>query len=169
MDFELFRHTLMKDAELIMWLTEEMPEGQARWKPDPETWSVLEVINHLADEEVEDFRALLDLILHAPARPLPSIDPMGWVTARDYNARALTPSVQRFMSERQRSLAWLRELDAPDWEAAVQMSHGEMRAGDVVASWVAHDQWHIQQLVQIRRAYLAERAKPYRTAYAGTL
>ena len=73
------------------------------------------------------------------------------------------------MSERQRSLAWLRELDAPDWEAAVQMSHGEMRAGDVVASWVAHDQWHIQQLVQIRRAYLAERAKPYRTAYAGTL
>lgn len=169
MDFELLQQTMMKDAELILWMTEGMPEDQARWKPDLDTWSVLEVINHLADEEVEDFRTMLDLILHDPTRSLPSIDPMGWVTSRDYNARALTSSLQRFLAERQRSLAWLRTLEAPNWEMAIEMPHGEMRAGDMVASWVVHDQWHIQQLVQIRRAYLVAHVKPYRTAYAGTL
>ena len=51
----------------------------------------------------------------------------------------------------------------------VEMLHGEMRAGDVAASWVIHDRWHMQQLIQIRRVYLAERFTPYRTAYAGTL
>jgi hypothetical protein len=30
-------------------------EAQARWKPAPEEWSILEVINYLCDEEREDF------------------------------------------------------------------------------------------------------------------
>jgi hypothetical protein len=49
------------------------------------------------------------------------------------------------------------------------MLHGEMRAGDVAASWVIHDPWPMQQLIQIRRAYLAKRFTPYQTAYAGTV
>jgi len=169
MDVEMLHEAMVENAEWIRRMIEGMPPAQARWKPDPDTWSALEVINHLADEEVEDFRTMLDLILHAPTRPLPRIDPMGWVTSRKYNARDLGASLQRFLDQRQRSLRWLHELSSPDWEAAVDMSHGEMRAGDVAASWVIHDQWHMQQLIQIRRAYLAERFAPYRTAYAGTL
>lgn len=35
-------------------------ETQARWRPAPEKWSFLEVVNHLHDEEREDFRRRID-------------------------------------------------------------------------------------------------------------
>ena len=35
---------------------------QARWKPDADSWSILEVVCHLVDEEREDFRTRLDHI-----------------------------------------------------------------------------------------------------------
>lgn len=34
---------------------------QARWKPTPDKWSMLEVVNHLYDEEREDFRQRLSV------------------------------------------------------------------------------------------------------------
>ncbi len=39
-------------------------DEQARWKPSPESWSMLEVVNHLYDEEKDDFRFRLDSLLH---------------------------------------------------------------------------------------------------------
>ena len=42
-----------------------------------------------------------------------------------------------------------------------------MHAGDIFASWVAHDGLHLRQLVELHRM-LAERAvKPYKIGYAG--
>lgn len=52
----------------IATLTSDMSDKQARWKPVPESWSALEVLNHLCDEESEDFRLRLDLTLHTPER-----------------------------------------------------------------------------------------------------
>ncbi|MEZ4640023.1 MAG: DinB family protein [Caldilineaceae bacterium] len=48
---------LLKNAERIRCLVEGMSDQDARWKPDAESWSILEVINHLADEEEADFIA----------------------------------------------------------------------------------------------------------------
>jgi hypothetical protein len=95
---------------------------------------------------------------------------MTWVTSRRYNERALAPSLAQFQEERARSLAWLRGLDAPDWERAVDAPWGKpIRAGDVAAAWPVHDLWHLQQIVQVRRAYLARQLAPYDVRYAGTL
>ena len=33
--------------------------GDARWRPEEGGWSVLEIVNHLADEETQDFRQRL--------------------------------------------------------------------------------------------------------------
>ena len=77
------------NAERIRALAAGVAPDAARWKPDPETWSILEVVNHLYDEERLDFRVRLDTILHRPEEPWPRIDPQGWVTERRYNdARA---------------------------------------------------------------------------------
>ena len=55
---------------------------QARWKPSLDKWSILEVVNHLYDEEREDFRQRLSLVLADPMQPWPPIDPRTWVTSR---------------------------------------------------------------------------------------
>lgn len=156
-------------AGRIRALVEGVSNEQARWKPDAESWSILEVVNHLADEEREDFRTRLDTILHHAGQQPPPIDPQGWVTSRGYNQRDLKESLDRFPAERQQSLAWLRGLEAPDWTITVLGPGGGwvIRGGDMAAAWVAHDLLHLRQLVELHWAWTQRAVAPYVTQYAG--
>ena len=42
-----------------------------------------------------------------------------------------------------------------------------MRAGDLLASWAAHDTHHQRQIVRLRYHRLEQLAEPYSLAYAG--
>ena len=140
----------------------------APWKPSPDKWSLLEVTAHLLDEEREDFRTRLDLTLHHPDADWPPIDPVGWVTARNYAARELPPTLQQFLEERLRSVAWLRGLGSPDWQSIhPHPAFGSMRAGDLLASWVAHDLLHIRQIARLHFQRVGTLAEPFGTGYAG--
>ncbi len=129
---------------------------------------MLEVINHLYDEEREDFRVRLNLILTEPEKSWPPIDPEGWVSQRRYNDRDLEGSLKAFLSERDRSIEWLHSLGDPDWDATCRTPFGVMRAGDMFASWVTHDQLHMRQLVELHRQLTAKLAQPYHFDYAGS-
>lgn len=167
MDIERSKQLLLQNSERIRSLLQGVPTEQARWKPDPDSWSILEVVNHLLDEEREDFRVRLDIILHEPDRKMPPIDPEGWVMERRYNDRNLDESLKKFLSERQASLGWLEKIGEPDWQASYQMPFGPIRAGDMFASWVAHDLLHLRQLVELHRAYMLELVAPFEVGYAG--
>lgn len=130
---------------------------EARWKPPSGNWSVLEIIGHLADEEVEDFRTRVRSTLEDPSRPWPPIDPEGWAKSRDYSARDPQEALERFMSERRTSIEWLRSLVTPDWSKAyVHPKFGAMVAGNLLAAWAAHDALHLRQIAK-RLFELAER------------
>ena len=136
-------------------------------RPDAGSWSLLEVICHLYDEEREDFRQRLDIILHRPDSPWPPIDPPGWVSERSYNTRDLADMLAQWRAEREKSLAWLAALVTPDWEAEYLAPFGHIKAGDMLAAWAAHDGLHIRQLVELRRSRLVSLARPYDVRYAG--
>jgi hypothetical protein len=125
------------------------------------------VINHLLDEEEEDFRVRLDFALHRPDEPWPGIDPGGWVTERQYNGRDPGESLRNFLAAREKSLVWLKGLSSPNWETAYDAPFGRITAGDIFASWVAHDLLHIRQLVELHWAYTMMKVDPYRVNYAG--
>jgi hypothetical protein len=156
---------LSRQAQAIHSLASGISEEHARWRPDPESWSILEVVNHLYDEEREDFRAHVDAILNGKTWTF--IDPQGWVTERGYNQRQLEESLANFLAEREKSLAWLRELGSPDWDLAFQAPFGPLRAGDVLVSWAAHDLLHLRQLVELHYAYTLLKSSPYSAQYAG--
>lgn len=168
MDADGLMAQLALNGERIAGLVAGVSAEQARWRPAADTWSLLEVINHLYDEERDDFRVRLNLILHDPAAEWPPIDPKGWVTAREYNARDLAQSAQRFLAERAASLAWLRGLAALDWDATVHTLWGwSTTAGDMLAAWAAHDVLHMRQLVELHWAHVSYLAAPCTTIYAG--
>lgn len=162
-----FMNRLEQQARMIEAFVVTISEEQARWKPAPEQWSILEVVNHLYDEEQEDFRVHLDLILHKPEQPWPRIDPPGWVIQRQYNQRFLKPSLANFLQARQVSLDWLRHLAAPNWEAVYAAPFGAIPAGNMLAAWTAHDLLHLRQFVELHWAYLTAQAAPFNVAYAG--
>ena len=163
---ETLRH-LRENSEIIRLLVQNMADETARHKPDAAFWSVVEVINHLYDEEREDFREHLDQILHRSEEPWSPIDPQAWVTERNYNGRSLPESLANFLRERQRSLDWLEELPSPDWEAVHTTPWGQISAGDMMASWVAHDILHMRQLVELKWATTVPDLAPYQVDYAG--
>lgn len=167
MNLELMITQLTANAGRIRALVQGVPAEQARWKPAADAWSVLEVINHLADEERLDFRVRLEYILCRPGQIWPPIDPVGWVTARGYNQRQLEPSLADFWAARQESLAWLRNLEPPDWRTMGEAPFGQITAGDMAAAWLAHDLLHLRQLVELHWAWATIRLEPYRADYAG--
>ena len=75
MDMDRLLSQMIEDAARVGALVQGVSDQQARWKPDPDSWSILEVLNHLLDEEREDFRVRLDYTLHRPGEPWPPIDP----------------------------------------------------------------------------------------------
>lgn len=167
MQFEVLYQELAGGVEVIRALVAGVTAEEARYRPAPESWSILEVICHLYDEEREDFRQRLDIMLHRPTEALPDIDPQGWVTSRQYNERDLGEMLEKFAEERARSLVWLKGLTEPNWETEYSNQYGSMKAGEMFAAWVAHDNLHIRQLVELRRARLVNLTAPYDVGYAG--
>ena len=167
MDLEHFAVRMAQHSACIRGLVEGITAEQARWRPDPASWSVLEVVGHLWDEEREDFRVRIDYTLHRPGERWPRNNPGGWVTEHRYNERDLAESLDGFLSCREASLAWLRGLISPDWGAIYQAPWGPITAGDLFAAWVAHDLLHMRQLVELRWALLQAEVAPRDTQYAG--
>ena len=89
------------------------------------------------------------------------------MTERGYNLRDPAASLARFLSEREASIAWLRGLSAPDWDTTFEAPWGPISAGDIFASWVAHDLLHMRQLLELHWAYMTAEMEPYRPDYAG--
>lgn len=158
---------LANQAEAIRGLAQGISAEQARWKPAADAWSILEVINHLYDEEREDFRRHLDDTLHNPGSPWHPIAPGDWVTQRGYNQLDLPGSLANFLREREQSLHWLRELPAIDWQVETVTPWGKISAGALAASWAAHDLLHLRQLIELHYAWTVKYAQPYSVEYAG--
>jgi hypothetical protein len=167
MEYLTLLQELTNSTEMIRTLLAGIPQEDAAVKPTPEAWSILEVTCHLRDEERADFRARLDTILHRPAEPFAMINPQGWVTERKYNEQNFEQMIESFFAERAQSLEWLKGLAGGDWETTHTDEYGSVTAGEMFSSWIAHDNLHIRQLVELRRAHIEKITQPYPIEYAG--
>jgi hypothetical protein len=167
MDYQTLYQELVNSTEMIRALINGIGQEQAQVKPDAESWSILEVICHLYDEEREDFREHLDFILNRQNEEWHVIDPQKWVTERKYNEQDFVQMQEKFHAERRKSLEWLKGLENVDWETTYSSEYGSMSAGEMFSCWVAHDNLHIRQLVELRRAYIERISQPYNVQYAG--
>ena len=158
---------MVNSTEIIRALTANVSQAEAQIRPTPESWSILEVMCHLHDEEREDFREHLDFILHPQNREWYLIDTEGWVTSRKYNEQNFEEVRSSFFEERRKSLDWLIDLVDVDWDAAYTTEYRTISAGEMFACWVAHDNLHIRQLVELQRAHIERMTQPHNLEYAG--
>ena len=158
---------LRNQRTAILSMGRDLSNEQARWKPGAEDWSILEVLNHLVDEERLDFRRHLDHILFTPNEPWPKIAPQDWVLKKKYNQQALDQTLVNFEFERNKSIEWLMTLTDIDWTMTTQLPWGTLSAGDMLASWLAHDLLHLRQLVELRYQLTQSDSLPFSVEYAG--
>ncbi|NNE56343.1 MAG: DinB family protein [Flavobacteriales bacterium] len=125
------------------------------WKPSPEKWCMLEIVCHLRDEEVEDFRTRVRVTIESPESFPSSIDPGSWVLQRRYIDQQYDQVVAEFLKEREKSIRFLEGLVDPNWENGYQHPQlGRLRAKDFLENWLAHDLLHIRQIVRLQHAHL---------------
>lgn len=167
MDFDMLYQELQNSTEMIQVLLAGITQEEARLKPDADSWSILEVICHLYDEEREDFREHLDFILHRQNEEYHVIDPQSWVKERRYNEQDFQTMQDNFFAERRKSFKWLKGIANADWDIVYESKWGSMSAGEMFASWIAHDNLHIRQLVELRRKRIENLTQPYPIGYAG--
>ena len=128
--------------------------NQYLWKPAPKKWCSLEIVCHLHDEELEDFRTHTSQVLQPPEKPLAPNDPEGWVEKRGYIHQNYGEVLSKFLYEREHSVEWLSSLSNPRWENAVQHHEvGEMTAGMFLANWLAYDFLHIRRIIKLKYDY----------------
>jgi len=167
MEFKTLYQELANSTKMIRALIKDIGQEQAQVKPDAKSWSILEVVCHLYDLEREDFREHLDFILHRQDEEYHVIDPQAWVTERKYNEQDLFEMQKKFFAERTKSLEWLKTLSGADWDTTYTSQYGSVSAGEMFSCWVAHDNLHVRQLVELRRLYIESITQPFDIEYAG--
>ena len=159
---------LERFVDILPPLVRRVPADDLRWKPPDGAWSILEVLRHLGDEEVDDFRGRLEMTLRDPAAPWPPNDPEGWAVERRYNEADPGEALERFIAERRKSVAWLRGLGSPDWSQAYRHpKFGPIRAGDILVSWAGHDALHLRQIAKRMFQMAGRDGGEFTTDYAG--
>ncbi len=167
MDLKAVIDSLQYSGRAICELFDSAPEHTLRWKPAPERWSLLEILGHLCDEETDDFGIRLRLTVEDPEADWPPIDPDNTVIQRRHNEAEPGDLLTRFRENRARSLSWLRGLDVNAMAAVkTHPRFGDLRAGDLMASWALHGLLHLAQIARTRQESLKMEAAPYSTDYA---
>ncbi len=170
MNLEFFIARLSANAKVLESLCREASVEPALWKQSPEKWSMRQVVYHLAQTEEKDFRPRLEKTLrdvNEDWQPLVASE----MRLTEETGAMNNPAeyLQSFLAEREKSIAWLKTLENPVWENAHR--HNEqltLAAGDLLASWLAHDYLHIKQIVRLQYDYVNFIAADYKTEYAGT-
>ncbi len=141
-------------------LLKDITDYQYNWRPKPEKWCLLEIVCHLLDEEIYDFRARVKHTLEYPEKDLIPIDPEGWVTTRNYISKDYDNTLKLFLAERQNSIAWLQQLGDVNWNNELKHPElGNLSAELFLRNWLAHDYLHIRQILRYKFELLKSSSK----------
>ncbi|MBL0340366.1 MAG: DinB family protein [Bacteroidetes bacterium] len=136
-------------------LLSQLSSKEYLWREHEGKWNLLEVVCHLYDEERDDFKTRFKSVLDDPDKPFPPIDPVGWVTDRNYSEQDFNTMVAKFLLERKASIAWLQSLENPPLENSyMHPKLGPMSGRFILSNWLAHDYLHIRQILRIKYNYL---------------
>jgi hypothetical protein len=136
-------------AQKLERLIKGVSTSKLRKRPAPDTWSVSEILAHLADAEiVGSFR--MRLILGAPGTPIAAFDQDSWVTSGHYEKRDPHKSLEQFRVLRATNLALLKSLKPEQWKHyGMHSERGQETIEHIVRMFSGHDINHIQQIERI--------------------
>lgn len=168
------RMTLPPLLERVLPLLERTPavlDAQLRGLPDewlnatdgPGTWSPLVVVGHMIHAEEDDWMPRLRRILqHGTAVPFDPFDREGQFTKSA--GKCMSVLLDEFASIRAQSLLDLQALNLHPEQMALCGLHpvlGETSAGQLLATWAAHDMGHLLQINRTLARQLKSEVGPW--------
>ncbi|MDP4097073.1 DinB family protein [Paenibacillus sp. P96] len=133
--------------------TEELNKEQLTWKADPESWSVTEVLAHLADHNIVVSFRIRDILAGTTVK-LPAFDQDAWVSGQKANEGEKADILALFGHLLEYNGHLFQRLSDEDWVKAAVNAKGEtVRVADVVNGFTKHVHNHLGQIERIKQAY----------------
>jgi uncharacterized damage-inducible protein DinB len=130
--------------DLARMLKRVSPE-QSLFSPEPSSWSIVQVVAHLAWCEEQYLARLQRIVMQEQPHEA------AFATDIREHESDLPMAFEAFSTKRAATIAYLEGLEQRDW--ARQFTHatqGPMRLRDQVQAMVAHDNEHLEQIAVLR-------------------
>ena len=130
-------------------LIQGVSAAKLRKRPEPQKWSVAEILAHLADVEiVVGWR--MRSILGAPGTAIQAFDQDSWVSALHYDKREPRLCISQMRVAREANLALLKSLRPEQWKHfGMHSERGQESIEHIVRMIAGHDLNHIRQIERI--------------------
>ena len=115
-------------------------------KPDPERFSLREVVAHLADWD-SIWHERVEKIAKQAGAEIQGRDPDELAAKNNYPKQDPTASLKQFQEKRAKFVQTLKTLDEDKWsQMGVHSQYGKLSIQDVVQIALGHDGYHLQQV-----------------------
>jgi len=127
-------------------LLEQAPGPDLKRRPEPNEWSLTEVICHLRDTEIEVNLPRLRMLSELDVPFIPARETDAWAEERDYNAQDAGQALWDFTSSRMQTVELLHGLTDEWGRRARHAIFGPTDLQELVKFMVEHDKLHIRQI-----------------------
>jgi DinB superfamily len=116
-------------------LIEGIPEERLRRRPAPKKWSVVEILAHLAEDELSSSWRYRQMIEHNGEKLL-GFDRDEWARLGDYSSWTASDALEMFRLLRQANLRMLSRLSPEEWErTGVHAERGKLMCASLRITW----------------------------------
>ncbi|RUT28967.1 DinB family protein [Paenibacillus zeisoli] len=135
--------------------TTDLSPEELKWKASPESWSITEVLAHLADHNfVVSFR-IRDVLAGTTAQ-LPAFDQDAWVYGQKANESRIEDILGVYQALLQYNSLLFERLTDSDWKKTGVNFKGEtVTAEAIVSGFIRHVHHHLGQINRIKEALAA--------------
>lgn len=126
-----------------------VPDEVLHRRPAPDKWSIVEIIAHLAEDELSSSWRYRQMIEH-DGLPLLGFDQELWARLGDYPSWTARDALEMYRLLRLANVALLSRLTAAEWErSGVHSERGALTVRSLAAHMAGHDRNHIEQIKRI--------------------
>jgi hypothetical protein len=134
---------------ILSQLIDGVASDELRRRPAPAKWSVVEIIAHLADDEIATGWRYRQMIEHNGEKLL-GFDQDNWARLGDYGSWSAEDALELFRGLRKANLRMLAHLSDAEWEReGHHTERGRMTVRELARHTAAHDVNHIEQIRRI--------------------
>ena len=136
-------------------MTANLSPEQLRSSPEPDVWSVTDILAHLrACADV--WGDCMSTMLAEDHPTIRAINPRGWIERTDYRELAFPPSFAAFTAQRASLLAIMDALTPEQWERSATITGAGApltRTVHFYAQWLArHERSHLKEMGRVAAA-----------------
>lgn len=130
-------------------LIKGVPEEKLKLRPAPGKWSVIEILAHLAEDELSGSWRYRQILQYE--RPLLlGFDQDLWARIGDYGSWSAQEALEMFRLLRNANLRMFTQLTPEQWQRhGVHSERGRMTVQELCRHMAAHDVNHIEQVKRI--------------------